>query len=103
MNRAKRRKIVNKKQDTMDAVKTALAIQRQQIEKEKKEWQMESIEIILNMVAYTLNYKLSLGKKRLPGIMSSIVDNIDAFHTGHLSKSDYYEIKQIIENLGVKI
>ena len=37
MNRAERRKIVNKKQDTMDAVKTALAIQRQQIEKEKKE------------------------------------------------------------------
>lgn len=57
--------------------------------------------VVMNMVAYTLNYKLNLGKKRLPEIMQSIADNIDSYRTGQLDTEDYKEIKKIVRNLGI--
>lgn len=59
-----------------------------------------AIEVILYMTAYTLNYKLGLGKKRLPRIMAQILDNIDAYNTGHLVHEDYIEIKKMMKELG---
>ena len=59
--------------------------------------------VVMNMVAYTLNYKLNLGKKRLPEIMQSIVDNIDSYRTGQLDSNDYKEIKKIVKGLGIVI
>lgn len=59
-----------------------------------------AIDVILYMVSYTLNYKLGLGKKRLPEIMYHILDNIDAYNTGHLTHEDYIEIKKQMNELG---
>ena len=59
-----------------------------------------AIDVILYMVSYTLNYKLGLGKKRLPQIMYHILDNIDAYNTGHLTHEDYIEIKKQMNELG---
>ena len=57
--------------------------------------------LVMNMVAYTLNYKLGLGSKRLPEIMTVIADNIDSYRTGQLDANDYEEIKKIVKNLGI--
>jgi len=57
--------------------------------------------VVMNTVAYTLNYKLNLGKKRLPEIMQFIADNVDSFRTGQLDPDDYKEIKEIVKKLGV--
>lgn len=61
------------------------------------------IDITFYMVAYTLNYKLGFGRKRLQEIMYSIYDNIDAYRTGHLTVDDFDTIKADIEKLGVKV
>ena len=61
------------------------------------------VEITFYMVAYTLNYKLGFGRKRLQEIMKAIYNNIDAYRTGHLEVSDYDTIKADIEKLGVKM
>ena len=57
--------------------------------------------VVMNMVAYSLNYKLNLGKKRLPEIMQTIADNIDSYRTGQLDSEDYKEIKKIVQKLGI--
>lgn len=59
--------------------------------------------VVMNMVAYTLNYKLNLGKKRLPEIMQTIADNIDSYRTGQLDTEDYKEIKKIVKGLGIDL
>ena len=61
------------------------------------------VEITFYMVAYTLNYKLGFGRKRLQEIMLNIYNNIDSYRTGHLSTDDYDTIKAEIEKLGVKM
>lgn len=60
-------------------------------------------DITFYMVAYTLNYKLDFGKKRLQRIMRDIYNNIDAFRTGHLTTSDFDVIKSEMNKLGVSI
>lgn len=59
-----------------------------------------AVDMILYMTAYTINYKLGFGKKRLLRIMSQITDNIDAYNTGHLTHEDYEEIKRMMNKLG---
>lgn len=59
-----------------------------------------AIEVIMYMTAYTLNYKLGLGRKRLPEMMNYIIDNIDAYNTGHLSSADFETIKKEMNKLG---
>ena len=59
-----------------------------------------AIDMIMYMTAYTINYKLGFGKKRLGRIMYHIMDNIDAYNTGHLSLQDYDEIKEQMNKLG---
>ena len=57
--------------------------------------------VVMNTVAYTLNYKLNLGRKRLPEMMKFIADNVDSFRTGQLDSDDYKEIKKKVQKLGI--
>ena len=50
-------------------------------------------DVVFYMTAYTIQYKLGFGNKRLCRIMHDIFNNIDAFRTGHLTKSDFATIK----------
>lgn len=64
----------------------------------------ETIEIVFYMTAYTIQYKLGFGKKRLQRIMQQIFNNIDAYRTKHLEPDDYKMIKEEIQNkYGVNI
>lgn len=96
MNRAKRREYERKygKEFTMQKYR------EEAIEAGAKQGARTTVEMILYMTCYTLNYKLGLGKKRLPQIMNNIIENIDAFNTGHLSLQDYDEIKKQMNELG---
>lgn len=60
-------------------------------------------DIVYYMAAYTINYKLGFGRKRLQRIMHDIYNNIDAYRTGHLTTSDYDVIKSEMNKLGVRI
>ena len=70
------------------------------IEAGAKQGARTAIDVIMYMTAYTINYKLGFGKKRLQRIMYHIIDNIDAYNTGHLTHSDYVEIKKEMNKLG---
>ena len=99
MNRAERRKYERK-------YGTVSAMQRyrdEAIEQGRKMGQDETVSVILYMTAYTLNYKLGFGEKRLTEIMYHILDNIDAYRTGHLTHEDYVEIKEQINKMGIKL
>ena len=65
---------------------------------------MKSVtDIVFYMTAYTINYKLGFGRKRLQRIMKQIYNNIDAFRTGHLETNDYETIVKEMNKLGVCI
>lgn len=96
MNRAKRREYERKygKDFTMQKYREeALAAGA-------KQGVRTAADMVLYMTAYTINYKLGFGKKRLSRIMYHIVDNIEAFNSGHLSLQDYDEIKKEMHKLG---
>lgn len=59
-----------------------------------------TISMVLYMTAYTLNYKLGFGKKRLIRIMTDIYNNIDSYRTGQLDPKDYKEIINMMNQLG---
>lgn len=59
-----------------------------------------TVSMVLYMTAYTLNYKLGFGKKRLIRIMTDIYNNIDSYRTGQLSPNDYKEIVNMMNQLG---
>lgn len=61
------------------------------------------VNAIFYMTAYTINYKLGFGKKRLQEIMYAIFNNIDAYRTGHLTIDDYETIEKEMNELGVRI
>jgi len=96
MNRPQRRKMERKygKEFTMQKYR------EEAIEQGAKQGARTTVEMILYMTAYTISYKLGLGKKRLPQIMNYIIENIDAYNTGHLSLQDYDEIKKQMNELG---
>lgn len=100
MNRAERRRLAGKGVPEKDI--TALRL-NEAYQKGIKDGMQESVEIVFYMTAYTINYKLGFGAKRLQQIMYDIYNNIDAFRTGHLSKVDYEEIKRQMHKLGVKM
>ena len=64
---------------------------------------LKAIEITFYLTAYTLNYKLGFGRKRLVQMMGWIYNNIDAFRTNHLTPEDYETIKKMVEDMGVKL
>ena len=59
-----------------------------------------TVSMVLYMTAYTLNYKLGFGKKRLIRIMTDIYNNIDSYRTGQLEPNDYKEIVNMMNQLG---
>ena len=60
----------------------------------------DTVSMVLYMTAYTLNYKLGFGKKRLIRIMTDIYNNIDSYRTGQLEPNDYKEIVNMMNQLG---
>lgn len=68
-----------------------------------KDGMKQSVEIVFYMAAYSINYKLGFGAKRLQEIMYAIYNNIDAFRTNHLDSADYVEIKRQMNKLGIYI
>lgn len=51
-------------------------------------------------VAYTLNYKFGIGKKRMPKILDQIMFTFDCFSSGHLNIED---CKSELEKIGIRI
>ena len=72
-------------------------------EEAEHEGRRQAIDMILTMMAYTLNYKLGFGKKRLTEIISAIMMNIDSYRTGQLTPNDYDTIKQELKEKGIII
>lgn len=79
-----------------------IRLEKEKMQMELKRAKFEYLEVIMNMTAYTISYKLGLGKKRLPEIMDAILNNIDSFNSGHLSKEDYETIKEELKKQGFK-
>ena len=97
MNRSERRKAlksINPPKKFTETLSEALDFQRRDMEKKFEQQRKDMVDVVLTMTAYTIQYKLGLGKKRLPEIMGYILDNIDAFNTGHLTKDDFETIKE---------
>lgn len=82
-----------------ETVQTATEKQHEEFEK----YSSAFLDIIMVITAYTLNYKLGLGRKRLPEIIEAIMSNLESFETGHLNTDDFYEIKKIVEKLGIYV
>lgn len=103
MNRAAKRnmlknctpKIINQ------AFNQKLSEQRQELLGKFKEEKREMVTIMLVMTAYTINYKLGFGKKRLPRIMNEILDNIDCFRTGNLIPEDFDTIREDLKKYDI--
>ena len=68
-----------------------------------KEGRAQALDLILTMVAYTIDYKLELDKDKLCTLMDSIMLNIDAYRTDHLSAQDFVTIKQELAEKGIII
>ena len=97
MNRTERRKAlksINTPKKFTNTLSEALDYQRRDMEKQFERQRKNMVDVILTMTAYTIQYKLGLGKKRLPEVMGYILNNIDAFNTGHLTKEDFEDIKE---------
>ena len=63
----------------------------------------EAMDLILTMVAYTIDYKLELDNDKLIQIMNDIMFNIDAYRTDHLTYKDFVEIKKELAEKGIII
>lgn len=100
MNRQERRRLEKKgvnKRVIMDKYREEL------YEKGFKDGMRHVEECVFYMTAYTIQYKLKFGSKRLKQIMYDIFNNIDGFRTGHLSRADYETIKEEIKKMGVEL
>ena len=70
----------------------------------RKAGMKEATEIIFYMTAWTIQYKLGFGRKRLQTIMWQIFNNIDCFRTGHLYPDDFPKIKEEMqEKYGIRL
>lgn len=101
MNRSERRKAlksINTPKKFTDTLSEALDFQRRDMEKHFEQQRKDMVDIVLTMTAYTIQYKLRLGKKRLPEIMNYILNNIDSFNSGHLTREDFETIKEDLKN-----
>lgn len=96
MNRTRRRELERK----YGANYAMQKYREEAIEAGAKQGARTAIDVIMYMSAYTISYKLGFGKKRLCRLMAQIIDNIDAYNTGHLTHSDYVEIKKEMNKLG---
>lgn len=101
MNRAERRK------QEQSGISKAHIMEQYRKEAYDRGWydgMTNVIEITFYMTAYTLQYKLGFGRKRLQWIMQAIYNNIDAYRTQHLSTEDYKTIvEQMRDDYGIKL
>lgn len=106
MNRAEKRKAlksINTPAKFTEAMSEALDFQRRDMQKQFEKQKKDFVDVIMTMTAYTIQYKLGLGKKRLPEIMNAILNNIDAFNSGHLNKEDFEAIKEMMKKYNFSI
>lgn len=66
-----------------------------------QEGRNQSLEMILLMTAYTLDYKLEIDNEKLKDIINIILLNIDSYRTGQLTYDDYQYIKQEMAKKGI--
>ena len=64
---------------------------------------LQSLDLILTMVAYTIDYKLELPPEDLCDLMATILNGIDAYRTEHLTKEDFGVIKKELADKGIII
>lgn len=105
MNREYRRKQakkINTPQKLENVVGECLRIREKEMKDVYEKKIEDFVDVMIVMTAYTLNLE-GYGKKRLPKIMERVLNNIDAFRTGHLMPEDFDVIKDEIKKLGVKI
>lgn len=105
MNREYRRKQakkINTPQKLENVVGECLRIREKEMKDVYEKKIEDFVDVMIVMTAYTLNLE-GYGKKRLPNLMARILNNIDAFRTGHLAPPDFDIIKDEIKKLGVKI
>lgn len=105
MNRAYRRqqaKKINTPQKLERVVDEVVRVREKELEDIYNHKLVEYVDVMIVMTAYTLNLE-GFGKKRLPKIMNRVLNNIDAFRTGHLQTEDFDVIKKEVEKLGVKV
>jgi hypothetical protein len=67
------------------------------------EGRRQAIDIILTMMAWTINEHCGFGRKRLTRLIEQIMLNIDSFRTGQLTPEDYNAIKQELKEKGIII
>lgn len=63
----------------------------------------QSLDLILTMTAYTIDYKLELPRDELCELIASILFNIDAYRTDHLTSEDFKTIKDELFEKGIII
>lgn len=94
-----KRKLQRKNETTVDRV--AREVNRELYERGKRDGMTYATEFIINMVLYTLDYKLRdyMSDSDLEKLITSIFINIDSFRTDHLTSEDYQVIKRQVANL----
>lgn len=99
MNRATRRKL-----EKQNGQSITMKQYREEAFQEGMQYGIKgTMDMILYMACYTINYKLGFGKKRLCELMNQILVNIDSVRTGQITHEDYMEIQKICNNLGFKM
>ena len=91
MNRAERRKLEKKGYSQVSIMKL---YREEAVEQGFHNGMKHVEEVMFYITAYTLQYKLDFGPKRLQRVMKDIFNNIDAFRTGHLTSGDFQTIKE---------
>ena len=101
MNRAERRR---NRQQGMSEVDIRERDRKDAYDAGYKAGMQSVVDITFYMTAYTIQYKLGFGKKRLQEIMRAIYNNIDSFRSGHLEPQDYDTIVEEMKNeYGIKL
>ena len=95
MNRSERRKLERKygQEFTMQKYR----------EEAENEGRRQALDVILTMMAWTINEHCGFGRERLTRLIEQIMLNIDSFITGQLSPEDYTAIKQELKEKGIVI
>lgn len=101
ITRAMKRREIKEQKKTQKKISEVAKKIEDMYEKGYHDGMNEEIEITMYMMAYTINYKLGFGKKRLLEIIRAVYNNIDSFRSGHLDKVDYEEIKSQMRALGI--
>lgn len=103
MNRAERRKYIKRINTPQKMERFSDELERRikrEYEKDSEKKILDFIEAYTTFTAYVLNYKLGLGKKRLPAIMQEINRHIEMLEEGYISIED---CKSELKRAGVEL